>query len=64
MRILGYKQEDLIGKSSLNFIHPDDLKLANESLKSGFETGSESAEFRFKKRMENTCGLKAQEELS
>ncbi|MFX1528279.1 MAG: PAS domain S-box protein [Promethearchaeota archaeon] len=48
LHILGYSKTDLIGKSVLNFIHPDDIELAVSSLKEGFEKGRGSADIRFK----------------
>ncbi|MFX1586992.1 MAG: PAS domain S-box protein [Promethearchaeota archaeon] len=48
LRVLGYSSADLIGKSALNFIHPDDVELAATALKKGFETGDGTGEIRFK----------------
>ena len=48
LRVLGYSSADLIGKSALNFIHPDDIELAATALKKGFETGEGTGEIRFK----------------
>ncbi|MCK4380218.1 MAG: PAS domain S-box protein [Candidatus Lokiarchaeota archaeon] len=35
--LLGYKNEDIIGKTPLSFLHPDDVKKAREALRDGFE---------------------------
>ncbi|MBN1573895.1 MAG: PAS domain S-box protein [Deltaproteobacteria bacterium] len=45
-QISGYKAEDFIGKSSANFIHPEDLPGFYEMLKNGMEKKKESYEFR------------------
>ncbi|MFX0187998.1 MAG: PAS domain S-box protein [Candidatus Hodarchaeota archaeon] len=47
----GYSKEEIVGKSSLEFIHPDDHKIAIESLKKGFIDGAGSAEIRLKNKM-------------
>ncbi len=38
-KLMGYSKEDLIGKSSLDFIHPDDLEEASKALRKGFNEG-------------------------
>jgi len=48
LRVLGYSSADLIGKTALNFVHPDDVELAARAFKKGFETGEGTAEIRFK----------------
>jgi len=48
LRVLGYSSADLIGKTALNFVHPDDIELAVAALKRGFETGEGTAEIRFR----------------
>ncbi|MBD3197631.1 MAG: PAS domain S-box protein [Candidatus Lokiarchaeota archaeon] len=46
---MGYEREDLIGKSCLGFIHPDDLNSVKNILKEGFGSkGSGIIETRFK----------------
>jgi len=39
LKYMGYKKEEIIGKSSLEFIHPDDIEQAVKSLKNGFKVG-------------------------
>ncbi|MGQ4874154.1 MAG: PAS domain-containing sensor histidine kinase [Promethearchaeia archaeon] len=45
---LGYKNKDIVGKSVLEFIHPEDYKKAYESIKRGFEKGTEIDVLRFR----------------
>ncbi len=47
-QILGYSNEDLIGKSALKFTHPDDVAYAAKALREGFKEGTGGAEIRFK----------------
>ena len=47
-RDLGYTKNDIIGKSALQFIHPEDLELIANLFKDGFQTGYGTAELRFK----------------
>ena len=47
-KLLKYQKEDIIGKSSLEFIHPDDLNKAVTLFKEGFKTGRDTVELRFK----------------
>ena len=47
-QILGYKKQDLIGKSALKFIHPDDVHISTKALFEGFRNGMGEAELRFK----------------
>lgn len=48
-RILGYSPEELVGKSALDFVHPDDLPKAREAFTQLVESsdGRLSEEFRF-----------------
>ena len=39
IKILGFSKDELIGKSTLEMIHPDDINNAIESFKKGFEHG-------------------------
>ncbi len=48
--LMGYLYEDLLGKSALNFIHPDDFKEVSKKLKKGFETGEGIGEARMRKK--------------
>ena len=47
-KLMGYSKEDLIGQSSLSFIHPDDFKEAIKILKKGFKIGEGSGEVRIR----------------
>ena len=47
-QILGYKTEDLIGKSVLKYIHPDDVFIGAKALFEGFRKGTGVAEVRFR----------------
>jgi len=48
LNLLKYQKEDIIGKSSLAFIHADDLNKAVTILKEGFKGGENIVELRFK----------------
>ncbi len=50
IKIWGYNKDDLINKSVLKLIHPDDLKIAANSLRKGFKSGEGEAIFRIKKK--------------
>ena len=50
MKIWGYNKPDLMGKSILKLIHPDDLKIAASSLRKGFKNGEGEAILRAKKK--------------
>lgn len=56
---LGYKSKDLLGKSVLKFIHPDDLDRVRGIIKEGFSEGKGSAKFRFKSSEGNWLWLEA-----
>ncbi len=45
--VLGFSNSDLLGKSVLRFIHPDDLDKKTKTLRKIFEIGEGSGEFRF-----------------
>ena len=47
-RDLGYTKNDIIGKSALKFIHPEDFQLTANLFKEGFQTGYGEAELRFR----------------
>ena len=48
LHVLGYTNNDLIGKSFLKFIHPEDIVYAANKLKESFKMGYGSGEVRFK----------------
>ncbi len=48
LNILGYLKEDIIGKSVIKMIHPNDIKIAIEGYKNGFETGKGLEEVRIR----------------
>ncbi|MHA2087777.1 MAG: PAS domain-containing protein, partial [Promethearchaeota archaeon] len=45
-KILGYTKEEVLDKSILKFVHPDDLNLATKALFEGFKRGQGEAEVR------------------
>ncbi len=47
-RLLGYRKDEIIGKSALDFIHPDDVEQAIYTFKKGFPPGESITELRFK----------------
>jgi PAS domain S-box-containing protein len=49
-KLMGYAKEDIIGKSSLDFIHPDDIKYAVKGLKQGFINEVEMGEVRIRNK--------------
>jgi len=49
-KLRGYSSEDLLGKSGLTFIHPDDFEEASKVLKEGFETGEGVGEARIRNK--------------
>jgi PAS domain S-box-containing protein len=48
MKYLGYSKDDLLGRSGLDFVHPEDMKNAIEKLKIGFNSGKSSTELRLR----------------
>lgn len=50
---LDYKYSELIGKSVLDFIHPEDQKKIFKKLQKGFKEGKAIAEYRFKNKKGN-----------
>lgn len=47
-KCLGYTKKDLIGKSPLDFTHPDDIKKVLKGLKKGFQLGEGTIEVRIR----------------
>ena len=52
-RLLGYRKIEIIGKSALDFIHPDDKEKAIYTFKKGFQLGKSVIELRFKHKDES-----------
>jgi len=50
LKVLGYSSEDMIGKSALLFVHPEDLRRTANKLRKGFKTGVGSDELRFRNK--------------
>lgn len=48
LKILGYSNDDMLGKTRLDLIHPDDLKQSMKALRNGFKYGEGIAELRLK----------------
>ena len=49
-KILGYSSEDLIGKSALRKVHPEDIRSAIKKWQAGVSIGNETIELRYKKK--------------
>jgi len=49
-RILGYSNEDMLGKKAIKFLHPDDLEQVIKKFKKGWNTGKGSVEVRFRRK--------------
>jgi len=47
-KLMGYTSQDLMGKTSLNLIHPDDYEKAVKEWREGFTQGEGAAEIRLK----------------
>ncbi|MFX1392698.1 MAG: PAS domain S-box protein [Promethearchaeota archaeon] len=45
---LGYSKEDIIGKTPLEPLHPDDIEIATKTLREGFQVGKGSNEMRIR----------------
>ncbi len=58
-KIMGYKNEDVIGKSSLSLVHPDDVTKAAKNLKNVFESGEGMDIVRFKHKNGHWVWLEA-----
>jgi len=50
LKVLGYSEEELLGKSAIEFIHPDDIEKVTKTIKEDLEQGEGSAEFRHRKK--------------
>jgi len=48
LEILGYKKEELLGKSIVSYVHPDDREIGIKMLREGRKTGNEKGIFRVK----------------
>ncbi|MHA1383675.1 MAG: PAS domain S-box protein, partial [Candidatus Helarchaeota archaeon] len=49
-QLMGYKKKDMLGKSVIEFIHPDDLQNAINIFKNVFKTGEADCKLRTKKK--------------
>jgi len=52
-KLRGFSNKDRIGKTALNFIHPDDLDIAIKTFKKGFEVGEGMGVVRMKNKNGN-----------
>ncbi|MFX1568603.1 MAG: PAS domain S-box protein [Promethearchaeota archaeon] len=59
LQILGYSREDLIGKSALEFTHPNDVVNTSNALINGFKHGEGSAELRFRHKQGHWVWIEA-----
>jgi len=57
-KLIGYNKRNLIGNLFINFIHPDDIELALNTLNKRFKIEEESIELRFKHKEENWIWLR------
>ncbi len=57
IRILGYSQDDMIGKTRFDLIHPDDFEYRVKSLRKAFKSGVGMAELRIKHEKGNYIWL-------
>ena len=53
IRLLGYNNKEIIGKSAWDFIHPEDVERAIYTYKKGFQPGESIVELRFKHKEEH-----------
>lgn len=51
LKLLGYKKEDLIGKSIIDFVHPEDIEQIIRLLNDIFSSEKRTIEIRFKNRL-------------
>lgn len=59
-QILGYEPEEMVGKNSFEFVHPEDLPQVVASFKELMETGGmKPVEFRFRHKNGSWCPLEA-----
>lgn len=54
--LLGYTKEDIIGKTLLEPLHPDDIKVGLKILREGFKKGEGRGEMRIRQKTVNICG--------
>ncbi|MFX1501341.1 MAG: PAS domain S-box protein [Promethearchaeota archaeon] len=59
-QILGYSEEDIIGKSALQFIHPGDLTRVTKIFFEGFKRGEGGAELRFRHKKGHWIWIESQ----
>jgi diguanylate cyclase (GGDEF)-like protein/PAS domain S-box-containing protein len=59
LAILGYAQDELVGKQALQFVHPDDREHVERRFRQAVLTGSGEAEFRFRKSSGDYVWLEA-----
>ena len=59
LKKLGYHPKDLLGKSTLDFVHPEDKAKITSLIKKGFKSGHARSEFRFKHKNGNWIWLEA-----
>ncbi len=50
LKAFGYTEEELIGKSAMEFFHPEDKERVVRAFQEGVERGEGSAEFRYRKK--------------
>ena len=50
LKVLGYSEEELLGKSAIEFMHPDDIVRVKKTIKENIIKGDGSAEFRYRKK--------------
>ncbi len=63
LKVLGYTEEDIIGKRPRDFVHPDDITLAVSAIKGGLISGDVTRKFRIKHKQGHYIWLEAKANL-
>ena len=63
LKVLGYSEEDLIGKHPQDFTHPEDIPRVATAIKKGIKNGDVSEKFRIKHKMGHYVWLETKAKL-
>ena len=63
LKVLGYSEEDLIGKNPQDFTHPEDIPRVATAIKKGIKKGEVSEKFRIKHKMGHYVWLETKAKL-